>query len=139
MNIELNNTTEYEVEYAEKREESYNKKYNKFQILIFLGCLVLAFLVWCYANYLDDPIIQKEVRLVITLEGVDSNEIIKSTNKIVIYGEQSVISEIDEIKNNVNYSDFDSDGSSITLEIDFPSGVHSHQTTVDVKLRDQSK
>ena len=139
MNIELNNSSEYEVEYVEKEESTPVRKYRKFQVLIYLGCLLLAFLVWCYANYLDDPIIQKEVTLVITLDGVHSDKLLRSTHKIVIYGEKSVISEIDEIRNNVNQNEFVVGSTTITKEIDFPEGVHSHETTVEVKLRDESK
>ena len=139
MNIELNNSSEYEVEYVEETESSPVKKYRKFQLLIYLGCLLLAFLVWCYANYLDDPIIQKEVTLVITLDGVNSDQIVTSTHKIVIYGEKSVIAEIVEIKNNVNQNEFDKDSTTITKEIDFPEGVHSHKTTVEIQLRDKTK
>ena len=62
MNIERNNETEYEVEYVEEYTPKTTSRYKKFQVFIFLGWLLLAFFVWCYANYLDDPIIQKELQ-----------------------------------------------------------------------------
>lgn len=139
MNIELNNNSEYDVEYVDDNEHNHNKKYKKFQIFVFLGCLVLAFLVWCYANYLDDPIVQKEVPLIIDLVAGDADEkIIQSSYRIVIYGEESVISGISEIHDTVNRNKFTDGNLTFNKKLDFPAGVYSHQKYVDLTLNNEA-
>lgn len=133
MNIERNNESEYEVEYVEEYTPKTTSKYKKFQVFIFLGCLLLAFFVWCYANYLDDPIIQKEVALTFTVEG-SNNHVIQSSYTIVIYGEKSVLSEISEIENKVNSNEFSDDNLTITKNVKLPSGVHTHNDEVELTL-----
>ena len=133
MNIERNNETEYEVEYVEENTLKTTSRYKKFQVLIFLGCLLLSFFVWCYANYLDDPIIQKEVALTFTVEG-GQGEVIQSSYTIVIYGEKSVLTEITEIVNKVNYNEFSEDNLTITKNVKLPSDVHTHNDEVELTL-----
>ena len=133
MNIELNNESEYEVEYVEEHIYETTSKYKKFQLFIFLGCLLLAFFVWCYANYLDDPIIQKEVPLIFTVEA-NNGQVVQSSYTIVIYGEKSVLSEITEIENKVNYNEFSDGNLTINKTVYLPSGVHSHDLDVELTL-----
>lgn len=135
MNIEFNNETEYDVEYVDDNLHSDAPKYKKYQILIFLGCLFLAFIVWCYANYLNNPIIQSEVPLIITLvDGENGETITQSTNYIVIYGEESVVSKITQIKNTVSVNQFSNGNKTIKIDIDFPNDIKSHQKEVEVTL-----
>lgn len=139
MNIEFNNATENEVEYAEKNNYSTSAKYKKYELLILLGCLVLAFLVWCYANYLDDPIIQKNVDLVVYLNDGNPGDEIFYYKKVTVYGEESLISTISEIQIEVDRDKFKDSNSEITVDIDYPTNVHSHQKTVTVKLVNDDK
>ena len=140
MNIELNNETENEVEYAEKNNYTVAKRFKKFEIFIFLGCLVLAFMIWCYANYLDDPIIQKEITVYFVLEGGEANEDIETrSSKIVVYGEQSVISDMVAITNYVDRELFGDDKTKINYTIDYPDGVHSHITEIELELIDNAQ
>lgn len=139
MKIERNNNSEFEVEeieYEEKIAQTYSKRYKKMRILVYLVCLLLAFMVWCYAHYLDDPIVQKEVSLIVYLNGGESGEeIIQSQNKILIYGEASALSGVDKIENTINRNKFSEYNSPITIEIDLPDYVHSHKEYVDVTLK----
>ena len=63
MNIERNNETNNEVEYVDNSTNLISKRSRQRKIIIFLACLVFSFVVWCYANYLDDPIIKKEISI----------------------------------------------------------------------------
>lgn len=140
MNIELNNATENEVEYAEKSNHLINKRFKKYEIFVFLGCLVLAFLIWCYANYLDDPIIQKEITVDFVLIKAEEQEKISiHSKKIVVYGEQSVVADLVAITNYVDRNLFAEDNTKINYEIDYPDGVHSHQTHIEIELLGSSK
>ena len=133
MNIERNNDTEFEVEYVEENVQQNAKKNNKFQLFIFLGCLVLAFLVWCYANYLDDPIVQKEVDLIITLVNPQTGDAVKQSSQTIwIYGEESVLENIHVSTNQVNRNKFSGYDSTVDWDIELPDDVHTHDG--DVKL-----
>lgn len=137
MNVDFNNTSTDGVEQVENRT-ILNAKFKKFELLIFLGCLFFAFMMWCYATYLDDPIIQKEVNISLELDGGQATEWISpvSTYQILIYGEESVISSIYEIKISVNREQFDEETKEIFIELTeyLPEDVYTHVEGINVKL-----
>ena len=129
MNIERNNATENEVEYVEK-DYKQTSKFKKFELLVFIGCLAFAFLMWCYANYMDNPIIQKEVKLEFEYEG--DGTILSIPSTIVIYGEESVLSNIQTIT--VKIDGTLKKGEKKTIKVDLPEDVYSHNREIEIFL-----
>ena len=104
MNIERTNETENEVEFVEKETEFTSRKITKTKILIFIACLIFSFVVWCYANYLDDPIIKKDLQINFSWDSSDRNVSFvavdaegKRIDFIEVYGEQSKVYPLDKI------------------------------------------
>lgn len=135
MNIERNNATENEVEYVEKHYK-HSSKFKKFELLVFIGCLAFSFIMWCYANYMDDPIIQKEVNLTFELNGNPGNGYLTS-EPITIYGEESVLSGISSIKVQITQESY-TKGEKMTVEVDLPEHVYSHDNYIEVEFTKDS-
>lgn len=117
-------------------DEYSPKKFNKSDILVFVTCLLLAFTIWCYAHYINDPIIQKVVVVNFVLENGGPNEelsIEKTTIKI--YGEESMISGLSEFTIYVDRNDFTSYNTPTVITLEFPEGVHSHTDTLTFELK----
>lgn len=130
-----NNTRSFEVEYAQKGEAYTNRKFKKINILIFLVCLSMAFIFWCYALYIDDPIIQKNVTVNFVLVGGDSSEMILPAHKsITVYGEKSVLSGISSIKVEVKRSSFKEYNKDTLVEINYPKNIDSETKSITLKL-----
>lgn len=100
------------------------------KLLIGILCVLIALGFWCYANYLDDPIIQKEIIVDFVLVNGDANQdILPDKVNILIYGEKSVLNSItnNTITIHVDISAFKNQNE-INYKIDFPKGIHSHIT-----------
>lgn len=130
MNIELNNQTDNEVEYVEETNKTHTK-FNRVQVLIMLACFAFAFVMWCYANFIDDPIIQKEIPIHIDYLGEEI--IICKPSKVVVYGEKSELADVNEFKITLKRSDFAND-KKISITIDLPEDVYSHDNEIQVEL-----
>ena len=133
MKIELNNTTENEVEYVEKIDKR-DSSFKKFRFLIIIACLAFSFMVWCYANYIDDPIIQKKVNVHLNYNGLGIIEC--NSQYIVIYGEESKLSSVTEIKVVVDRNSFNQNNKKVVYKINniLPEDVYSHQEEIVVEL-----
>lgn len=136
MNIEHNNATENEVEYVEKTHTNISK-FKKYEILIFIGCIAFAFMMWCYANFLDDPIIQKDVRVYVDVFDGD-NFVERLESKISIYGEESVISKENGFYLEVGLESFGEDKKT-QLTVKLPEDVYSHDNKVEVELKNNNQ
>ncbi len=146
MNIELNNATENEVEFVENVAHRPSNRFEKLKIFIFLGCLIFAFVVWCYAHYLDDPIVlvDRDIKCVwndgsgrglqVEITDMEGNVI----DKLAVYGERSVIYSVDTIQIELKKSDFENSDTKV-IDIEFPKDVHSHTTQVVVRLISEEK
>ena len=98
--------------------------------IIAILCLLFSAVFWCYVNYLDDPIIQKEVTVdFVLVDGDASQDIFPDKVNIVVYGEKSVLNSIpnNTITVHVNIEDFENQTEK-NYKIDYPEGVHSHTT-----------
>lgn len=136
MNIELDNVTENEVEYVEQKHTE-KSRFKKFEILLFIGCLLFSFMMWSYANYIDDPIIEKEVSITLELNGGKVSErIFSSTSKINVYGEESVLLGVYEIKIDVDRDEFEGEIYEITVDIaDYlPEDVYTHEESITIQI-----
>lgn len=146
MNIELNNATENEVEFVEKEVQRPSNKFEKLKVFIFLSCLIFAFIGWCYAHYLDDPIVlvDKDIECVwvdasgrglqVEITDMEGNVI----DKLPVYAEKSVIYSVDSITIELKKSDFENSDTKV-IDIKFPDDVHSHTTQVVVRLISEEK
>ena len=141
MNIEINNQVEneVEVEYVENINYS-NNNFKKYGFLMFLGCLVLSFLVWCFANYLDDPIVKKGVPAKFDWDGKNNvvftiidRETGKEIKEIDIYGEESVLIYVSFIHVELSESQFSDGKDTITIKLPLEDGVHSHVNEITIK------
>ena len=139
MNIERTNETENEVEFVEKETEFTSRKITKTKILIFIACLIFSFVVWCYANYLDDPIIKKDLQINFSWDSSDRNVSFvavdaegKRIDFIEVYGEQSKVYPLDKITVKIKQSQFVDGNDTIEVEIELPDDVHSHTQKITV-------
>ncbi len=100
------------------------------KLIIGILCVLIALGFWCYANYLDDPIIQKEITVDFVLVNGDANQdILPDKVNILIYGEKSVLNSItnNTITIHVDISEFKNQNET-NYKIDLPKGFHSHIT-----------
>ena len=139
MNIERTNETENEVEFVEKETEFTSRKITKTKILIFIACLIFSFVVWCYANYLDDPIIKKDLQINFSWDSSDRNVSFvavdpegKRIDFIEVYGEQSKVYPLDKITVKIKQSQFVDGNDTIEVEIELPDDVHSYTQKITV-------
>ena len=112
---------------------------------LFIGilCVLIAVGFWCYANYLDDPIIIREINVefVLSENGVLSNVVIDK-EVIEVYGEKSVLSSIPITTNtlviSVDINEF-KNSETINFQIKYPDGIHSHvtQQQLTYKMNDE--
>ena len=125
----------FEVEYAHKNDSYTNRKFKKINILIFLICLSMAFVFWCYALYIDDPISQKNITVNFVLVGGDSSEMILPAHKsITVYGERSVLSSISSIKVEVKRSEFKEYNKDTVVVINYPKNIGSETKEITLRL-----
>lgn len=136
MNIEFDNNVTNEVEQSEKtgNQNSVWKQIKFF--LLLLICFIFAFSIWCYASYIDDPIMQKDVVVHFDFDG--NGSLIATPSKIRVYGEESKLASLYEIKVLIDSDSF-ANGNKITVEVDLPDGVYSHDNTIEVELRKYTK
>ena len=112
----MNSNNENKVlnEFDETGEQIVQKKLNHWNILIFLGCIIIAFAVWCYAGYLKDPIVAGTVKYRFELErSADVSYMIENSIKeIHVYGRQSAFKELEKfsISTTISLDLFDEDG-----------------------------
>ena len=145
MNIERSNETENEVEFVEKSTNLLPQKITKTQVLIFLACLVFSFIVWCYANYLDDPIIKKDISFNLVAEGFEKGVTFVIYNddtevdSFEIYGEKSTLYQINNYEIKIKPSDFENENGVYVHSLELKDGVHSHTEKIEIKLIPKEK
>lgn len=133
MNTNYSNNDLNEVENPYKTDSS--RKFKKTDILIFIVCLALAFAVWCYALFADDPVIEKNVLLNLVLEDGAYNESLEcDIDSITVYGARSLLSGVSGMDVSVSRSDFAEYGEYITVTVDYPDGVEGEVKQIKVRL-----
>lgn len=145
--MNINFTTEdspqvEQVEFVDKADEYTYKKLKKSDILVFVICIIGAFMFWCYVNYLDDPIVTKEVTVDFVLVDGSVNEyIVPNKVKVWVDGEESTINALNDntIKVYVQRSDFEDFDTPINFVIDYPKGVHGDTKSVEIKMMTNKK
>lgn len=124
--------------------DSSNENHGKFRlhfvdVLIFVVCLVAAFIFWCYALYVDDPVIEKTVIVNFILENAnEGDKLSKSSAKIVVYGEQSLITQTRNINVTIDRAQFDLYNQDTVITFELPDNYHSETNEVVLQLTNPS-
>lgn len=130
-----NNADNEQVEVHMKKRSGTGNKF-----IIGMLCVLIAVVFWCYANYLDDPIIQKEITVdFVLVDGEKNQDIYPDKVNVVVFAEKSLL---DSFQNNtipvyVKISEFN-DSKSINYKIDYPHGIHSNTNNKTLDLRDRN-
>lgn len=112
-----------------------SKKFKKTDILIFIACLLFAFVFWCYALFVDDPVIERQVALYAVLEGGSADEyVVLSEVTVSVYGAESVMNSFGELTVYVDRDAFSATGESVTVEIAYPDGARGELGEVGATL-----
>ena len=124
--------------------DSSNENHGKFRlrfvdVLIFIVCLVAAFIFWCYALYVDDPVIEKTVIVNFILENAnEGDKLSKSSAKIVVYGEQSLITQTRNINVTIDRAQFDLYNQDTVITFELSDNYHSETNEVVLQLTNPS-
>ena len=126
---DISNDNNTETQTAEKK---HSKNIN---ILIFLACLVLAFILWCFALYIDDPVIKADLTVRFELVGESEDEfLIYEPQKITVYGKSSILKNKTYIVAKVNRSEFKTYNQNTLVNIKFDKYIESDTNKVYLKL-----
>lgn len=137
MSNQINDTIQNEI--SEKNEEYSTTRFKKTDILIFVACLLLAFICWCYAHYIDDPILEKTVTVNFVLDGGNGTEYLSvQSQRMVVYGIKSDIDDIKIITIHVDRSLFGEYNTETEINIDQSDLYHFSSNTIKLKLLSNS-
>ena len=117
------------------KSQLYTRRFRNVDILILIACFLLAFAFWCYAHYINDPIIEKTITINFVLDGAESFEHLEEDSyKFVVYGTQSELSNINEVTIHIDRSNFASYNTETTISIDHPDYYHCLTEQINLKL-----
>ena len=120
-------------------EKSKRSKFRFVDILIFLVCLVAAFIFWCYALYVDDPVIEKTIVVNFVLENAqEGDRLNKGSAKITVYGEQSLLTQTRNINVTVDRSQFDVYNQDTTVTFELPENFYCESNEIVLQLTNSS-
>lgn len=126
-----------EAEYQQKTGDYASGRNRRFDWIVFVFCVLAAFVIWLVALNASDPIIEKDLAIVYELQQNDANyELIPEYKTVRVYGTRSVLDDVDEITVVLTFSDFDQTGS-CDKSISYPDGikpVDDKNKTVNIKL-----
>ena len=122
------------------QDELVTKKPKNYSALIFIACLLLSFVVWCCAQYVHDPIIQKDMVVNFVLINGETNEAITPQfHMFTFYGLKSELENKSVINIEVDRSLFTSYDTYTTIPISYTDKFHSHTTEIELRLIVTSK
>lgn len=120
-------------------EEYSSKKINKFSVILFIGCIILSAAIWCYANFINDPMMEKEIMVNFVLKNGASHEYLSPAfSAFTFYGEKSVLDNMNVVTIEVDRSLFDSYGDPTSVPIKYADNFHSHISEVILELMTSS-
>ena len=123
-----------ENESSNTQEEYVPKKSRTVDFLILLACLIAAFIFWCSAHYIADPIIEKEIDVKFVLvNGAENEYIVQDPIRLVFFGKESVLKKLEVIEMKVERSvfvDYDVD-----TKVSTPKTNDYHTHTKEVMLQ----
>lgn len=135
-NNQVNGT--YQEDYLDNTKNIKQSKNINF--FIFLVCLLLAFIFWCYALYINDPVIQASVTVRFELVGGDTNDQLSTTSKtMIVYGKRSFLDNKTVVNAKIQRSDFNEYNKSTLVKIDFEKFVESENNYVYLEIINPNK
>ncbi len=134
------NYNDYSINDIDSSNESNGKFKLRFvDVLIFIVCLVAAFVFWCYALYVDDPVIEKTVIVNFILENAnEGDKLSKGSAKIVVYGEQSLLARTRNINVTIDRAQFDLYNQDTVITFELPDNYYSETNEVVLQLTNPS-
>lgn len=137
MDTNFNVFSENEVNYSTEKKQKFKLRF--LDILLFIGCLVAAFIFWCYALYSYDPVVERTITVNLVLENAQEGDQLSTTStKMVVYGEQSLFLRTRTITVKIDRSEFDIYNKDTVIEVEFPDGIYSKTNTVTLQLTNKS-
>lgn len=135
MNTNVENSTVSEAPANISTEETVSQKFKKIDILIFIACILLAFILWCYASNLADPVVEMDIPVYFVLENGQPDEVLTEPfSKFTFYGKQSDLQEIGVVTIYVDRSQFSEYDVETLIEINYRSNFNSETKTVKLTL-----
>ena len=132
-NQEMMDLNENEV--SNSQEEYVPKKSHTVDFLIILGCLIVAFIFWCSAHYIADPMVEKELSVNFVLVGGAENEyIVQDSIRLVFYGKESALENLEVIEIPVERSLFDEYDTDTEVPTKKTDAYHTHTKEVTLQL-----
>ena len=126
-----------EAEYQQQTGDYASGRNRHLDWLVFIFCVLAAFVIWLIALNASDPIIEKDVSLIYELQQNDGDyELNPEYNTVRVYGTKSVLDNVNEIKVVLTIDDF-GQADSLVKSITYPNGVkpvNAENKTVDIKL-----
>lgn len=135
MNKDLGTDYSSEFEYQSDGKSSKGRKFRAIDVLIFIICLFMAFVFWCYALYVDDPVIEKSITVNFVVDGGDSTDILTpASRRIVVYGKRSELNSVSAITVKIKKSEFKGYDTPTTITIQYPKNISSDTKQIVLKL-----
>lgn len=126
MKIKFSKNSDTEVEYTTAGEVNAPKKFRILNVFIFIFCLALAFVFWCYALYVEDPIIEKNITVNFILINAESGEYLDTQSKnITVYGEQSILGNVNSINVKIDRKEFAKYDTKTLVNLQYPKKISS--------------
>ena len=123
-------------EYEQKSGDYTVARNKKFDWIILVLCVFLAFVIWAYALNINDPIIEKELFIVYTFESVERSDVQVEFDKVLVYGPASLLEGMRTLEVKVTLADL-YNKTEIDKRIKYPdriSPVDNDHKTVNIKL-----
>lgn len=125
-----------EIGYEHKTGDYSVSRSKRFDWVILIVCILVAFFIWAYALNITDPIVEKEVNVYYNFEGFELGETKVEFYSVLVYGPSSVLESVDAIEINVNKSEF-YNKTEIDKKIKYPSRINpvdEENKTVHIRL-----
>ena len=125
-----------EIGYAQKTGDYSVARNKRFDWIILIVCILIAFFIWAYALNITDPIIEKEVNVYYNFSGFEPGEVKVEFYSVLVYGPTSVLETINTIEVDVNKSEF-YNKTEIDKKIKYPGRINpvdDENKTVHIRI-----
>ena len=129
-----------EIEYEQKTGDYSVSRNKKFDWIVLIFCVIVAFFIWAYALNITDPIIEKEVEINYNLVGLERNGIIFEFDTVLVYGPSSLLESLNTIEVEVNKAEL-YNKNEIDKRIKYPSRikpVDDDKKTVNIRFAENN-
>ena len=129
-----------EIEYEQKTGDYAVARNKKFDWIVLLFCVIVAFFIWAYALNITDPIIEKEIEINYNFVGLESDSVELEFDTVLVYGPSSSLESLEAIEVVVNKSEM-YNKNEIDKRIKYPSRikpVDDDKKTVNIRLAENN-